>query len=110
MEGIKETIQESFEADVLQNKGITLVDFWAPWCGTCRIMISIIEKIAGEIKETDNITIVKCNVDDAEGVASKYEVMTLPTFIIFKDGKEVSRASGFKQKDFIMRLLQEAKQ
>ncbi|MFW5829779.1 MAG: thioredoxin, partial [Planctomycetota bacterium] len=84
----------SFENDVLGSDKPVLVDFWAPWCGPCKMLGPVIEKLAGEMGDT--ITIGKLNVDDNPATAQQYGVMSIPTLILFKDGKEVAKTMGFQ--------------
>ena len=94
---------ENFEKEVLQSTGVVLVDFWAPWCGPCRIVGPIIEEIAKEYAEKAKIG--KLNVDENSDTASTYGVMSIPTMIIFKNGKEVDKIVGALPKDKITEKL-----
>ena len=87
---------KNFKKDVLENKGICIVDFWAPWCGPCKMFGPIFEKVE---KETKKIKFFKLNVDENEDICKKYGVMSIPTTIIFKDGKEISKNIGFMDED-----------
>ena len=87
---IKET-----EFDALIAKGTVLVDFWAPWCGPCRMQTPILEKLAEELDGT--ATIAKVNVDDEGGLAARFHVSSIPTLIVFKDGKAVRQMVGVQQ-------------
>lgn len=84
------------------NNGITLVDFYADWCGPCKMIAPIIEEIA---TECENITVGKINVDNDAEIALKYNVSSIPTIIIFRDGKEASRLVGYRPKEDILALL-----
>lgn len=84
---------KNFEEQVLQEKMPVLVDFWAPWCGPCRMMAPVLEKLAEKYK--DKVHIKKMNVDDNPLFASKYNIRSIPTIIVFKDGKPVSTQIGF---------------
>jgi len=81
----------NFQADVLNSETPTLVDFWAPWCGPCRVVHPILEEIAAE---REDLRIVSLNVDDNQQTAGKYEVLSIPTLILFKDGAEAKRVVG----------------
>jgi thioredoxin 1 len=81
----------SFQADVLEADGPVLVDFWAPWCGPCRVVHPILEEIAAEREE---LTVLSLNVDDNQQTAGRYEVLSIPTMILFKDGAEAKRVVG----------------
>jgi thioredoxin 1 len=81
----------SFQADVLDSETPVLVDFWAPWCGPCRVVHPILEEID---VEREDLKIVSLNVDDNQQTAARYEVLSIPTLILFKDGDEAKRVVG----------------
>lgn len=83
---------------------VKLLDFWAPWCGPCRIMNPIIEELEKELK--GKVEVVKINVDEKPDEASKYGVMSIPTYILLKDEKEVGRKIGMTSKSDLLKLLQ----
>lgn len=91
---------KDFDLEVLQSKKPVFVDFWAPWCAPCKMVEPIIEEIAGEY--SDKLKVCKLNVDDNPDSTLKYEVRSIPTFIIFKEGKEVSRSSGATSKNIMV--------
>ena len=82
----------TFEAEVLKATGPVLVDFWAEWCGPCRMIAPVLEEIAGAMG--DKVKIVKLNVDESPNVAQKYGIMSIPTLMIFKNGELASRQVG----------------
>ena len=92
----------NFEKEILNSKKTTIVDFYADWCTPCKMMSPIIDNIA---EETDNINVGKLDIDEEENIAIKYNVMSIPTIIIFKDGKEIKRFVGVTNKEVILNEL-----
>ncbi len=97
---LKELDKNNFLDEI--NANVTLVDFYADWCGPCKMIAPIVHEIANE--RTD-ITVGKVNVDNDAEIAIKYGVASIPTLIVFKDGKETSRVVGLRQKDDILAML-----
>ena len=94
--------------DLAIAEGITLVDFWAPWCGPCRMQVPILEELSESV---DNQTkIAKLNVDEAEGVAGRFGVQAIPTLLLFKDGNEVQRFIGVQSKETLIDAISSAHQ
>ncbi len=102
-ENIINVDQDSFQKAVLESQKPVLVDFWAQWCGPCRAVAPVVEELAKEY--SGKVEFAKVNVDEAPFLASKFSVMSIPTLIIFKNGKPVQHAIGFKPKDQLKKLL-----
>lgn len=102
MAGTVEANEATFVAEVIESEKPVLVDFWAPWCGPCRMVSPILEEIANE---QDGVKIVKVNVDDNQQVASQFQVFNIPTMILFKDGQAVDKIIGAMPKPEIMKRL-----
>jgi thioredoxin 1 len=81
---MRDVTDASFEQDVLQAERPVVVDFWAPWCGPCRAVTPVLEQIAGE---TEKVEFVKLNIDDNPAIASRYDVLSIPTVILFDSGE-----------------------
>ena len=92
--------KQNFEEEVLKSNKPVLVDFWATWCGPCRMIAPIVEEIANEY---ENIKVGKINVDEQEKLAIEYGIMSIPTLILFKDGKEVKRLLGYREKSQLIK-------
>lgn len=88
---------DQFEAEVLKSDVPVLVDFWATWCGPCKSMIPIVDELAEEYK--GKVKVVKMNIDDCPETPGKFSVMSIPTFIIFKDGEVATQFVGVKSKE-----------
>jgi len=93
---------DNFNEEVINSDKTTIVDFYADWCGPCKMMSPIIDKIA---EENEEIRVGKLNVDDAQDIAMKYNVMSIPTIIIFKNGIEFKRFIGVTSKSDILNAL-----
>jgi thioredoxin 1 len=98
---ITNVTDDTFQAEVLESERPVLVDFWAPWCGPCRIVAPHLEELN---EERANLRVVKLNVDDNPGTAARYEVMSIPTLLLFKDGSVAKKIIGALPKN---RLVQE---
>ena len=94
---------DNFEKEVMEAEVPVLIDFWANWCGPCRMMSPIIDKIAEEMG--DKVKVCKVNVDENHELAEKYEIMTIPAFIIVKNGAETGRTIGVQPKEDILKLI-----
>lgn len=98
---VKEVNEKNFENSI--SKGVVIVDFWATWCRPCLMQAPIFEEAAKEMK--GKVTFLKIDVDKAKNVAAKYRISSIPTLIVFKDGKEVTRTMGTQQKENIIAVL-----
>ncbi len=94
--------KENFEKEVLQSAVPVLVDFWADWCGPCRMVGPILDEIA---QERTDIKICKVNVDEQQALANRYQIMTIPTLMVVKNGEIVNKAAGARPKEQILALL-----
>ena len=92
---ISEVTDTNFQAEVLENDSPVLVDFWAPWCGPCRLVAPVMEEIASE---RDDIRVVKLNTDDNQQTAVQYQIISIPTMILFRNGQEVHRVIGVRRR------------
>ena len=88
------------------NNGLILVDFYAEWCGPCKMLGPVLEEVSNELTD---INIVKINVDEHGELAQKYGVMSIPTLILFKDGKEIDKSIGFMPKEDIIEFINKNK-
>jgi thioredoxin 1 len=92
---INDVTDSSFDVDVLEAETAVLVDFWAPWCGPCRMVAPVLEEINGE---REGLRVVKLNVDENQQTAVRFEVLSIPTMILFRDGQVVKKLIGAQPK------------
>lgn len=93
---------QDFQKQVLEEKGVVFVDFYADWCGPCRVVGPIIDELSKEEQFKDKVKFIKINVDENPQLASQYNIFSIPTFIIFKDGKPVSQLTGAMGKEILI--------
>ena len=102
---VLELTKDNFEREAVQASGKVLIDFWASWCGPCKMLLPIVEELAGEVK---NARIGKVNVDEQPELAERFRVMTIPTLILFKNGQVVDSSVGVKPKSAILNMIEKA--
>ncbi len=100
-----ELTKDNFEKEVLYSSTPVIVDFWATWCMPCKMIVPIVKEVAQEYK--GKCRIAKLNIDDAMEIATKFNIMNIPTIIFFKDGREFTRVVGVVSKDIIVDKLEE---
>ena len=93
---------ENFEEEVLKSQKPVLVDFYAEWCGPCKMLSPIIDQVA---QENEDIKVVKVNIDESQDLAMKYQVMTIPTLVVIKEGKEINRSIGLIDKNQVVNMI-----
>ena len=99
---VKKLDTQNFADEVLNTSGTVLVDFYADWCGPCKMVAPVVDEIA---EERTDIIVGKANVDESAALAKQYKVMSIPTLIVFKDGKESARLIGYSPKEEILAAL-----
>jgi thioredoxin 1 len=106
MGSVAELTDDTFDAEVLQSAKPVLVDFWAPWCGPCRMIAPVVEELASE--NAERAKFVKINIDESPGTAQNYGVSSIPTLMVFKGGDVVERLVGVQPKNKLQDALNAA--
>ena len=106
MANVRELSDSNFQSEVLQSDEPVLVDFWAPWCGPCRMIGPVVEELASENAGT--LKVGKINIDESPGVATSYGVSSIPTLMVFKDGEVVDRFVGVQPKNRLQDAIDQA--
>lgn len=101
-----ELTKQNFQSEVAESKEKVLIDFWASWCGPCRMVSPIVDEIAEE--SPAGVKVCKVNVDEQPELAQQFQVMSIPTLLVMKDGKPVANSVGARPKQFIVKMIEEA--
>ena len=99
---IKHIKTEEFNKEVLESDKPVLVDLWADWCGPCKMLGPVLEQVAGE---QDDVKIVKVNVDEEQAIAEKYNIRSIPTLLLFKNGECVAKSIGFISREQVLQFI-----
>ncbi|MBQ3076205.1 MAG: thioredoxin [Clostridia bacterium] len=101
---MKELTIQNFDAEIQSNNGITIVDFWAAWCGPCRMISPILEEID---REVEDVTVMKVNVDNEPALADRFAINAIPTLIFFKNGELIKQKTGLYPRDALDLIIKE---
>ena len=96
---------QNFEEKVLSSDGLKIVDFWAPWCGPCRMLAPVVEDVASEMPE---VTFCKLNIDESQALAAQLGIRNIPTLLVFKNGELISRQIGALNKQQLIDFIEQA--
>ncbi len=102
--GTKVAVIEEQNFDKITSQGTVLVDFYADWCGPCKMLAPVLDQVAAEIEE--GVSIVKINVDNAQNVSSRFGITSIPTLLLFKNGKMVGQMKGLRRKEEVISFIQ----
>ena len=94
----------NFQREVVQSEETVLLDFWAPWCGPCRMLAPMLEQVAEEVED---VKVCKVNIDEELELARMFQIMSIPTLVVIKDGNVVNSAVGFRPKEFLINMVTE---
>lgn len=94
---------KNFEEEVMKSNKTVLIDFWASWCGPCKMMAPVVNELADEL--ADSVKVCKINIDEEQSLAFKYNVMSIPTFVVIKNGKETGRSIGVQDKSELINII-----
>jgi len=103
MTAVASVDEGTFESEVLASDRPVLVDFWAPWCGPCRMVSPVVESLGA--KHADRIAVAKVNTDENQQLATRYSIFSIPTLIVFQDGREVTRVVGYMPQEVMEERL-----
>lgn len=104
MSTVAEVTQSTFESEVLQSSQPVLVDFWAPWCGPCRMVAGVVDEVAKDYE--NRLKVVKVNTDEQPEIASQYSIRSIPTLIVFKGGEPVDQVMGAVPKSSLVQTIE----
>lgn len=94
---------KNFEEEVMKSNKTVLIDFWASWCGPCKMMAPVVNELADEL--ANSVKVCKINIDEEQSLAFKYNVMSIPTFVVIKNGKETGRSIGVQDKSELINII-----
>jgi len=100
-----ELTDQNFKQEVEESKGLFLVDFSAIWCGPCKLMAPVIEELIKDNENKENVKIGKVDIDNNKEISEKYNIMGIPTLILFKDGKIIEQITGYQSKEFLQNWI-----